>query len=160
LKARNKILSLTTKIPFKLPDEDQEVFRAESERLFNISNNYNLTREDGDNLAVIDRKRTLINQVWRVRDPDDNSIAAEIKTANQGVMMIRLIGSRIPLLGILTSLIPHTYEIGDNNGQNIGKLEGEVSIRDKYDLKLQDSGSLDREAMIAAVISIDAIEGQ
>lgn len=160
LKARNKILSIKTKIPFKIPGEDEHLFKVESERLFNISNNYNLEKQDGTKLAVIDRKRTIFNQVWRVRDPQDNSIAAKIKTASQAVMAVRIIGSRIPLLGILTSIIPHTYEIEDNNGQKIGELEGELSIRDKYDLKLQDSGNLDRESMIAAVISIDAIEGQ
>lgn len=160
LKAKNKILSIKTKIPFKLPGEDENVFKVESERLFNISNNYNLTQENGNDLAVIDRKRTIFNQVWRVRDPQDNSIAAKIKTASQAVMAVRIIGSRIPFLGILTSIIPHTYKVEDNSGQVIGELEGELSIRDTYDLKLQDSGSLDREAMIAAVISIDAIEGQ
>lgn len=160
LKAKNKILSLKTRIPFRLPGEEEDVFKVESERLMNISNNYNLTQEGGDDLAVIDRKRTIFNQVWRVRDPDDNSIAAKIKTASQAVMAVRIIGSRVPFLGVLTSIIPHTYEIEDNNGQKIGELEGQLSIRDTYDLKLQDSGSLDREAMIAAVISIDAIEGQ
>lgn len=160
LKARNKILSIKTKIPFKIPGEEEHLFKVESERLFNISNNYNLEKQDGSKLAVIDRKRTIFNQVWRVRDPQDNSIAAKIKTASQAVMAVRILGSRIPLLGILTSIIPHTYEIEDNNGQKIGELEGEVSIRDKYDLKLQDSGDLDRESMVAAVISIDAIEGQ
>lgn len=160
LKARNKILSLKTRIPFRLPGEEEHIFKVESERLMNISNNYNLTQEGENDLAVIDRKRTILNQVWRVRNPDDNSIAAKIKTASQAVMAVRIIGSRVPLLGVLTSIIPHTYEIEDNNGQKIGELEGQLSIRDTYDLKLQDSGSLDREAMIAAVISIDAIEGQ
>lgn len=160
LKARNKIFSLKTDIPFSIPGEDEPVFRVLSERLLNISNNYELREEGSDDLlAVIDRKRTLLNQVWRIRDPDDNSIVATIQNDNTMLQFLRTYGGIVPLIPNFFALIPHTYNVTDVNDQKIGELDGELSIRDEYDLNLKDSGELDRESMIASIIAIDALEG-
>ena len=160
LKAKSKILSLKTNIPFLRPEDEEPIFRVVSERLPNISNNYEVRNEQSDDiLAILDRKRTLLNQVWRIRDPDDNSIVATIKNDNTMLQFLRTYGGIVPLIPNFFALIPHTYNVIDVNDQKIGQLEGELSIRDEYDLNLQDSGQLDRESMVASIIAIDALEG-
>ncbi|MFB6115002.1 MAG: hypothetical protein ABEK04_01825 [Candidatus Nanohalobium sp.] len=160
LSAKKKILSIKTDIPFTKDGDDSPIFRVVSESLLNISHNYEVKNEEtGENLAILDRKRTIFNQIWRVRDPNDNSIVATIKNSNQMVQFLRTYGGKIPIIPNVFAFIPHTYEVLDVNDNKIGELEGELSVRDQYDLKLQDSGQLDRESMIASIISIDALEG-
>lgn len=160
LKAKKKLLSLKTDIPFSKPEGEEPIFRVISERLLNLSKNFEVKNEQNDEtLAVLHRKRTLLNQVWRIRDPDDNSTVATIQNDNTMLQFLRTYGGMIPLVPNLFALIPHTYNVTDINDQKIGQLEGQLSIRDIYELNLQDSGQLDRESMIASIIAIDALEG-
>lgn len=160
LKAKKKILSIKTNIPFIRPEEEEPVFRVLSARFPNISNNYKVMDEQKDEeLAVLDRKRTLLNQVWRIRNPNDNSIVATIQNENTMLQFLRTYGGMVPLIPNFFALAPHTYSITDVNDNKIGELAGELSIRDEYELNLKDSGELDRESMIASIIAIDALEG-
>ena len=160
LKARAKILSIKTNIPFLRPDQEEPVFRVVSSRLLNVSNNYKVRDEQNDDvMAVLDRKRTLLNQVWRIRDPQDNSIVATIKNESMMLQFLRSYGGMVPIIPNLFALAPHTYSITDVNENQIGELEGKLSIRDEYELNLEDSGQLDRKDMISSIIAIDALEG-
>lgn len=160
LKAKSKILSLKTNIPFMNPDDGENVFRVISSRLLNISNNYNVRDErNGEVMAVLDRKRTLLNQVWRIRDPQDSSIVATIKNDSTVLQFLRTYFGLIPVIPNIFALVPHKYSVTDVDNNKIGELEGELSIRDEYQLNLQDSGQLEREDMIASIIAIDALEG-
>lgn len=160
LKAKSKILSLKTNIPFMTPDDGEKIFRVISSRLLNISNNYNVQDErNGEIMAVLDRKRTLLNQVWRIRDPQDSSLVATIKNESTMLQFLRTYFGLVPVIPNIFALLPHTYSVTDVNDNHIGELEGELSIRDEYQLNLQDSGQLEREDMIASIIAIDALEG-
>ncbi|MFB6174359.1 MAG: hypothetical protein ABEJ87_00090 [Candidatus Nanohalobium sp.] len=160
LKAKGKILSLKTNIPFMRPEDKEPVFRVVSARLPNVSHNYEVRKEDdGEALAVLDRKRTLLNQIWRIRTPDDNSIVATIQNESTVLQFLRSYGGIIPFVPNPFILAPHTYQVTDVNDNQIGELEGQLSIRDEYKLNLQDSGQLDRESMIASIMAIDALEG-
>ena len=160
LRAKGKIFSLKTDIPFFKPGEEQPLFRVTSERLANVSNNYEVKNEqNNEKIAVLDRKRTLLNQIWRIRDPQDNSIVATIKNENTVLQFLRTYGGIIPYVPNPFAFVPHTYEISDVNDNQIGELDGELSIKDKYELKLKDSGDMDKESMISSIIAIDALEG-
>lgn len=161
LKAKKKILSIKTNIPFFKPENGEEpVFRVISSRFPNISNNYKVRDEQKDDvMAVLDRKRTLLNQVWRIRDPQDKSIVATVYNESTMLQLLRSYGGIIPLLPNVFALIPHTYSVDDVSDNQIGELEGELSIRDEYDLNLHDSGQLERRDMISSIIAIDALEG-
>lgn len=160
LKAKAKILSIKTNIPFLRPDQEEPVFRVVAARFPNVSNNYKVKDEQNDDvMSVLDRKRTLLNQVWRIRDPQDNSIVATIQNESTMLQFLRSYGGMVPIVPNLFALAPHTYSITDVNDNQIGELEGELSIRDEYELNLEDSGQLDRKDMISSIIAIDALEG-
>lgn len=160
LRAKGKIFSLKTDIPFFKPGKEEPLFRVTSERLANVSNNYEVKNEQEDeSIAVLDRKRTLLNQVWRIRDPQDNSIVATIKNENTMLQFLRTYGGMIPYVPNPFALAPHTYKISDVNDNQIGELDGKLSIRDEYELNLKDSGEMDKESMISSIIAIDALEG-
>jgi uncharacterized protein YxjI len=55
-------------------------------------------------------------------------------------------------------LLPHKYTIEDADGAQIGSIEERFSLRDRYDITV-DKGVEGREAIIAAVAVIDALEG-
>ncbi|MFB6180987.1 MAG: hypothetical protein ABEJ93_03855 [Candidatus Nanohalobium sp.] len=160
LKAKSKIFSIGADIPFKDVESGETVFRVKSKKLLNTSNNYVLRDEKKDEkIAVLDRKRTLISQVWKVRDPSDGAIVAKIESANKIVQALRRYGGFIPLIPNFFTLIPHSYVIKNANGDNLGRMDGKFSLKDTYKVKLNDSGQLPRESMVAAIIAVDALEG-
>ncbi|PSH02280.1 MAG: hypothetical protein BRC26_01355 [Nanohaloarchaea archaeon QH_8_44_6] len=161
LKAKKKIFSIKTNIPFFKPEDGEDpVFRVISSRFPNISNNFKVRDEQKDDvMAVLDRKRTLLNQVWRIRDPQDKSIVATVYNESTMLQLLRSYGGMIPVIPNVFALIPHTYSVDDVSDNQIGELEGELSIRDEYDLNLNDSGQLERRDMISSIIAIDALEG-
>jgi hypothetical protein len=59
----------------------------------------------------------------------------------------------------LFALLPHKYTIETPDGGHIGSIEGKFSIRDRYDIKIDDPGDIPKEAIVAAAIAVDALEG-
>jgi hypothetical protein len=55
--------------------------------------------------------------------------------------------------------IPHKYEITDANGSHIGNIDGQISLRDRYTITIDDTSTVSSEAVIAAAMVIDAIQG-
>ncbi|PSQ35467.1 hypothetical protein BRD05_04945, partial [Halobacteriales archaeon QS_9_70_65] len=59
----------------------------------------------------------------------------------------------------LGELIPHKYEITDADGGHVGRIEGQLSVRDRYEITIDDASSVPKEAVVAAAMVIDAIQG-
>jgi uncharacterized protein YxjI len=55
-------------------------------------------------------------------------------------------------------LIPHKYEITDASGGHVGTIESRVTIRDRYDVTIDDASSVPKEPVVAAAMVVDAIQ--
>jgi hypothetical protein len=62
----------------------------------------------------------------------------------------------IPYFG---PLIPHKYEISDADGNHVGNIEGQFSIKDRYEITIDDASNVPKEAVVAGAMVIDAIQG-
>jgi uncharacterized protein YxjI len=65
----------------------------------------------------------------------------------------------IPYIGAIFSLIPYKYEITDADGDHVGSIDGEFSIKDRYTVSIDDATDVPKEAVVAAAMVIDALEG-
>lgn len=150
LKAKQKMFKMKEEFPFKDP-EDNEVFKVKAENVMDIAGDYAITDSaTGKKVAVLKKDFTFLVHSWRIHDANDNQIA--------------LIQSRGKLIGLLrafsdvANLLPHKYTIENADGQQIGTIQGQFSFRDKYEIELEENVE-NKESILAAAITIDALEG-
>jgi hypothetical protein len=56
-------------------------------------------------------------------------------------------------------MIPHKYEITDVDGGHVGKITGQLSLKDRYDIIVDNASDVPKEPVVAAAMVIDAIQG-
>ena len=155
LRGKQKLLRMKEEFPFT--DADGEpVFTVRAGSILDVAGDYTLTDDETEEpVVVLDKKWTLFSDHWKVRDPDTEALLAEIKSKSKLVMFLK----HVPYVGALFQLLPHKYEITDPDGGHVGSVDGRFSIRDRYDVEIDGAGDVPREAVVAAAMVIDAIEG-
>lgn len=151
LRAKQKMLKVKEEFPF-VNAADEPVFRVKAQNVFDIAGDYTITAEGGEPIAVLEKQFTFFKHVWRVRDPDDERLLATIESDSTLVEALRNFST-------LFDLIPHSYTISGADGERLGSIEGRFSLRDVYDIEIGDTGGAPREALVAACIAVDALEG-
>ncbi len=153
LQGKQKALKLKEEFPF-LNGAGEEVFSIKAQQIRDYEGRYVLTEaQTGEDVVVLDHKYSLFEQAtgvtWRIRDAETDTVLAEI-TSRKVVGLFRT--------GLLGSLIPHKYTITDAEGTHVGAISGRLSIKDRYDVEISETGSVPRESVVAAAMVIDAIE--
>jgi len=152
LKGKQKLFKMKEEFPFQDADGNV-VFRVKAEGVFDIAGDYTLVDEaTEDPVVVLDKNFTLFKHVWKVRSPEDERLLATIESGSAVVEALRNVSS-------LFNLIPHSYTIEGPDGQDLGSIEGHFSLRDTYTISLGETGDIPREALVAACVAIDALEG-
>ncbi|RJT05386.1 LURP-one-related/scramblase family protein [Halococcus sp. IIIV-5B] len=152
LKGSQKMFRLKEEFPFVGPDGDP-VFTVTAGGILDVAGNYTLTDDvTGEPVVVLDRQWTMLTDKWTLRDPDDESVIARIESGSTLADLLRYASD-------VFSFIPHSYEITDAGGGHVGSIDGRFSLRDEYTVRVDDTGDVPKEAVIAAAMVIDAIEG-
>lgn len=156
--AKQKLFHLKEDIPFRTPDGEL-AFRVKAQGMVDIAGDYNLEDPDGNPLLMLDRKYTIFTHSWKIRDAETESVVARVKGRNRAVDILRVLGDYVPLVPNIFNYIPHSYDVTDQDDNAVGEIEGKFSIRDTYSVKLDQVSSVPREALLAGIIAIDALEG-
>lgn len=150
LRGKQKMLRMREEFPFTDPDGNV-VFRVKAKNLLDIAGDYTLVDEaSGEAVAVIEKQFTLFKHVYRIRSPDGD-LWATIESESAIVMAAK------EFVGVL-GLLPHSYAITDANGKSMGSIHERFSLRDIFDVRVDDTGDVPREAIVAAACAIDALE--
>jgi uncharacterized protein YxjI len=129
------------------------VFTVKAGGIIDVAGNYMLTDDrTGEDVVVLDNDFSLLQDTWRIRDAQTEEVLARIDSRGAAVTLAR---NFLPFGG----LIPHKYEITDANGNHVGKITGQFSVKDKYDIVIDDASNVPKEPIIAAAMVIDAIQG-
>ncbi|WP_435196827.1 LURP-one-related/scramblase family protein [Natronomonas sp. EA1] len=150
LQTKQKLFRMKEEFPF-LDGDGNPVFRVKAKSMFDFAGDYTLTTPDGEVLAVLEKQFTFFKHVWRIRGPD-GELYATIESGSTFVEVLRNVSG-------IFGLIPHSYTIEAPDGTTLGSLKGRLSVRDTYDLHLGDVGDAPKEALVAAAVAIDALEG-
>ena len=149
LRGKQKMLKMKEQFPFVTGDGDP-AFTVKAGGILDVAGNYSLVDDGtGEEVVVLDDKFTLLTDQWRVRDPDSGEVLATIRSRSKVLSLLRH----------WLDFIPHKYEIVDAEGDHAGRVDGQFSIRDKYTVEIDDASDVPKEAVVAAAMVIDAIEG-
>ena len=152
LRGKKKMLKMKEKFPFVGPN-DEELFEVNAGGIIDVAGNYVLTdSQTGEDLVILDNDYSIFQDTWRIRDADTEEKLAEINSRGALVTLAR---NNLPFGG----WIPHKYEITDQNGAHVGNIDGKFSLKDRYEITIDDASNVPKEAVIAAAMVIDAIQG-
>jgi uncharacterized protein YxjI len=155
LSTKQKLFKMKEEFPVTDPNGN-ELFEIQAQNILDVAGDYTVAEAgSGNPIVVLEKKWTLLTHKWKVRDPNDERLLAKIESRGAFVALLR----NIPYLNIVTHMIPHKYTIEDADGRQIGSIEGRFSIRDTYDIQIADVEGLPKEAIVAAAIAVDALEG-
>jgi uncharacterized protein YxjI len=150
-RGKQKMLKMKEEFPFVDGDGDP-VFTVTAGGILDVAGDYTLTDDATDEpVIVLDKNFTFLVHKWAIRDPETEAVLARIDSRGKLVSFLRSLSS-------LFNLLPHKYEITDGDGDHVGTIEGQFSIRDKYDITIDDASSVPKEAIVAAAMVIDALE--
>jgi len=151
---KQKTFKLKEEFPF-VDENGEDVFTVKAQQIRDYEGQYVLTdARSGEDVVVLDHEYSLLEQItgatWTIRDPETDAELAEI-TSRKFVGLFRT--------GLLGNLIRHHYEITDADGGHVGSISGQLSMKDRYDIEIDDASAVPREPVVAAAMVIDAIEG-
>ena len=151
LRGKQKLFKMKEQFPF-VDADGEEVFEVTAGGVIDVAGNYLLTdSRTGEELVVLDNDFSIFKDTWRIRDADTDELLAEITSRGALVTLAR---NNLPL----GELIPHKYEITDRNGSHVGSIEGQLSLRDRYEIVLDDASTVPKEPVVAAAMVVDAIQ--
>ena len=153
LRGKQKMFKMKEEFPFVTGD-DAEAFTVTAGGIMDVAGNYAITDADtGEEVVVLDEDLSLFVENWTIRDPDTGESLATIQSQSKVLSALRHLVS-------VTNLIPNRYEIFDANGDHVGDIQGQFSLRDTYTVTIDDASTVPKEAVIAAACILDALENQ
>lgn len=151
LRGKQKRFRMKEQFPFTDADGN-DVFSVKAAGIIDVAGDYLLTdSRTGEDLVVLDNDYSVLQDTWTIRDADTRAKLAEIKS--RGALMI-LLREKLPL----GEWIPPKYEITDADGDHVGSIRGQFSLRDRYEITIDDASTVPKEPIVAAAIVIDAIQ--
>ena len=152
LRGKQKMFKMKEEFPFTDGD-GTDVFTVKAGGIIDVAGNYVLSdAQTGEDLVVLDNDYSVFQDTWTIRDAGDERAIAKIDSRGAAVTLAR---NLLPF----GAIIPHKYEITDVDGNHVGSIEGQFSLRDRYEITIDDATNVPKEAVIAASMVIDAIQG-
>ncbi|WP_256297969.1 LURP-one-related/scramblase family protein [Haloarchaeobius salinus] len=152
LRGKQKMFKMKEEFPF-VDGNGEDVFTVKAGSIIDVAGNYMLSdARTGEDIVVLDNDFSLLQDTWRIRDARTEEVLARIDSRGA---MVTLARNFIPF----GELIPHKYEITDANGNHVGRIDGQFSFKDKYDIVIDDASAVPKEPIVAAAMVIDAIQG-
>jgi uncharacterized protein YxjI len=151
LRAKQKMFKMKEEFPFVDPDGN-EVFTVKAGGIIDVAGNYAIVdAETGAEIAILDNDYSIFQDTWKIRDSETEAKLAEINSRGALVTMAR---NLLPF----GEIIPHKYEITDQHGEHVGTIDGQLSLRDRYEITIDDASDVPTDAVVAAAMVIDAIQ--
>ncbi|MEF8777666.1 MAG: hypothetical protein V5A36_02010 [Natronomonas sp.] len=153
LRGKQKMFKMKEEFPFVTGD-DKDAFTVKAGGIMDIAGNYVITDAGtGEDVVVLDEDFSLFVENWTIRDPDSGEPLATIRSKNKLLSALRHLVD-------IANLVPNKYEIFDANGDHVGDIEGNFSLRDTYTVSIDDASNVPKEAVIAAACILDALENK
>ncbi|SNZ17486.1 hypothetical protein SAMN06269185_3039 [Natronoarchaeum philippinense] len=152
LRGKQKMFKMKEEFPFT-DGEGNDVFTVKAGGIIDVAGNYVLTdAQTGEDVAILDNDYSIFQDTWKIRDAETEAKIAEI---NSRGAMITAARNLVPF----GEWIPHKYEITDQSGDHVGNISGQMSLKDTYDITIDDASDVPKETVVAAAMVIDAIQG-
>jgi uncharacterized protein YxjI len=152
LRGKQKMLKMKEEFPF-VDGDGNDVFTVKAGGIIDVAGNYVLSdAQTGEDLVILDNDYSIFQDTWKIRDAQTEAKLAEINSRGGAVTVARHL---LPF----GEIIPHKYEITDQQGNHAGSINGQLGLRDSYEITIDDASGIPKEVTIAAAMVIDAIQG-
>jgi len=152
LRGKQKMFKMKEQFPF-VDGNGDDVFEVNAGGIIDVAGNYVLSdSRTGEDIVILDNDYSILQDTWKIRDADTEAKIAEINSQGALVTIARNV---VPF----GELIPHKYEITDKDGNHVGNIDGQFSLKDRYEITIDDASTVPKEPIIAAAMVIDAIQG-
>ncbi|WP_049934696.1 LURP-one-related/scramblase family protein [Halalkalicoccus jeotgali] len=152
LKSKQKMLKMKEEFPF-VDANGTIVFTVKASGILDVAGKYLLTdAQTGKDLVILDNDYSLLQDTWTIRDSETGATLAKITSRGALATLAR---KKLPLSG----LIQYKYEITDTDSGHVGTIRSKLSLRDRYEITIDDASTVPKEPIVAAAIVIDAIQG-
>lgn len=153
LKGKQKMLKMKEEFPF-VDGGGEEVFTVKADSVLDVAGSYTLVDAATDEaVVVLDEELSLFVEDWKIRDPETEDVLARVESKNKLASALRTVSD-------YARLIPNKYEIFDGDGEKVGEIAGEFSIKDRYTVSIGMDADVPREAVMAAACVLDALENR
>ena len=153
LRGKQKLLKMKEEFPF-LTGDGADAFTVKAGGIMDVAGNYTLTDAGtGEDVVVLDEELSLLSETWRIRDPDSGTVLATIRSKNKLLSALRHLVEA-------ANLVPNKYEIVDPDGNHVGDIDGQFSLRDTYTVSIDDATTVPKEAVVATACVLDALENK
>jgi len=153
IRGKQKMFKLKEEFPF-VDADGNDVFTVKAGGMLDVAGNYVLSdAQTGEEVVILDNDYSILQDTWKIRDAQTEAKIAEINSQGALVTIARNV---VPFGG----WIPHKYEITDVDGKHVGNIDGQFSLKDRYEITIDDASNVPKEAVIAAAMVIDAIQGK
>jgi uncharacterized protein YxjI len=153
LRGKQKMFKMKEEFPFLTGDGD-DAFTVKAGGIIDVAGNYVITDAGtGEAVVVLDEDLSLFVENWTVRDPESEAPLATIRSKSAPLAALRHLVSA-------ANLVPNRYEISDADGNHVGDIEGQFSLRDTYTVSIDDASDVPKEAVVAAACVLDALENK
>lgn len=153
LKGKQKMFKMKEEFPF-VNGQGQDAFTVKAEGVLDVAGSYVLVDSATDNeVVVLDEEFSLFTENWTVKDPDTGNILAKIKSKNKVISALRTVSD-------LANIAPNKYEVFNSEDEKIGEVAGELSVRDTYEVSIDEGSDVPREPVMASACVIDALENR
>jgi uncharacterized protein YxjI len=151
LRGKQKMLKMKEEFPF-VNGDDEDAFTVKAGGIMDVAGTYTITDDGtGEDVVVLDEDYSLFAENWTIRDPDSGETLATIKSKSKVLSVLRhVIGA--------VNLFPNKYEIFDPDGDHVGDITGQFSLKDTYTVTIDDASDVPKEAVLAAACVLDALE--
>lgn len=152
LRGKQKMFKMKEEFPFTDADGN-DVFTVKAGGIIDVAGDYLLSdARTGEELIVLENDFSVLRDTWTIRDARTDGKLAEINSRGALVTLAR---NTLPF----GEWIPHKYEIVDADGNHVGAIDGQFSLRDRYEITVDDASTVPKEPVVAAAMVIDAIQG-
>lgn len=151
LRGKQKMFRMKEEFPFTDVNGD-DVFTVKAASIIDVAGDYLLSdTRTGEDLVILDNDFSIFRDNWTIRDADTRSLLATITSRGALVTLAR---NHLPY----GKWIPHKYKITDADGNHVGSIHGQLSLRDRYEITIDDASNVPKELIVAAAMVIDAIQ--
>lgn len=150
LESKKKKLRLKEDFRFTDADTGAERFRVKADSVLDIAAAYDIVdSETGERVGSVRRSAfSFAKHEYELLGPDGQTVAY----IREDSVLKAIIRRNV------TTFLPFTYNIESPAGESLGSIHESFSFRDKYQIDLADTASVDPRLVVVGAVVVDAIE--
>ncbi|MFC6823934.1 hypothetical protein [Halopelagius fulvigenes] len=150
LESKKKKLRLKEDFRFTDADTGEERFRAKADSVLDIAAAYDIVdSKTGERIGSVKRSAiSFAKHEYALLGPDGETVAY----IREDSVLKAIIRRNV------TTFLPFTYNVEGPSGESLGSIHESFSFRDKYQIDLTDTASVDPRLVVVGAVVVDAIE--